>query len=106
MRLTDEQQAMLQGDAGPALEWAMQFNYSLGCFFDAEHMLPIASAHFAPDTRIGGAAGQRLLEEMERLLRPGGYLLVGHAETLTGMMSPLKTVRPSIYVKDCGAGGR
>lgn len=40
-----------------------------------------------------------LLGEIQRLLRPGGYLMVGHAESLTGMMSALKTVRPSIYVK-------
>jgi chemotaxis protein methyltransferase CheR len=41
----------------------------------------------------------RLLREMTRLLRPGGYLLVGHAESLTGMLVDLKVVRPSIYVK-------
>jgi chemotaxis protein methyltransferase CheR len=40
-----------------------------------------------------------LLSEIHRLLRPGGFLFVGHAESLTGMMSPLKSVRPSIYVK-------
>ncbi len=42
---------------------------------------------------------RRLLAEAYRLLRPGGYLMVGHAESLTGMMSPFKSVRPSIYVK-------
>lgn len=41
----------------------------------------------------------RLLNEIYRLLKPGGYLMVGHAESLTGMMSDFKTVRPSIYVK-------
>jgi len=41
----------------------------------------------------------RLLQELQRLLRPGGYLMVGHAETLTGMVTELKNVRPSIYVK-------
>jgi chemotaxis protein methyltransferase CheR len=40
-----------------------------------------------------------LLAEMYRLLKPGGYLLVGHAESLTGMMSDFKAVRPSIYTK-------
>lgn len=40
-----------------------------------------------------------LLAEAHRLLKPGGYLMVGHAESLTGMMSELKTVVPSIYVK-------
>lgn len=42
---------------------------------------------------------RRLLNEVERLLRPGGYLLVGHAESLTGMLINLKVVRPSIYMK-------
>jgi chemotaxis protein methyltransferase CheR len=41
----------------------------------------------------------RLLGEIHRLLRPGGYLLVGHAESLTGMMSSFKTVKPSVYIK-------
>ncbi len=42
---------------------------------------------------------RRLLAEIERLLKPGGFLLVGHAESLTGMMSNLRTVVPSVYVK-------
>ena len=40
-----------------------------------------------------------LLDELYRVLKPGGYLFVGHAESLTGMMSEFKIVRPSIYVK-------
>ncbi len=42
---------------------------------------------------------RRLLREINRLLRPGGYLMVGHAESLTGMLLDLKVVKPSIYVK-------
>ena len=30
-------------------------------------------------------------------LRPGGYLLVGHSETLFDMHLPLELVRPTIY---------
>ena len=41
----------------------------------------------------------RLLGEIYRLLKPGGYLMVGHAESLTGMMSNFKSVRPSVYIK-------
>ncbi len=40
-----------------------------------------------------------LLADMYRLLKPGGYLMVGHAESLTGMVSDFKTVRPSVYIK-------
>ncbi len=41
----------------------------------------------------------KLLKEAYRLLKPGGFLIVGHAESLTGMLSNLKTVEPSIYIK-------
>lgn len=42
---------------------------------------------------------RRLLGEVERLLRPGGYLIVGHAESLTGMPMDLKVTKPSLYLK-------
>ena len=42
----------------------------------------------------------QLLNEIYRLLRPGGYLLVGHAESLTGMVSAFKIIQPSIYRKE------
>lgn len=41
----------------------------------------------------------QLLEEIHRLLKPGGYVIVGHTESLTGMISTFKSIRPSIYVK-------
>ncbi len=41
----------------------------------------------------------RLLQELRRLLRPGGYLMVGHAESLSGMIGDFKAVRPSTYIK-------
>lgn len=49
--------------------------------------------YFDNDVRRG------LLAEIERLLRPGGYLFVGHAESLAGMLSGLKYVAPSVYIK-------
>lgn len=41
----------------------------------------------------------RLLSEIFRLLKPGGYLFVGHAESLVGIDTPFKSVQPSVYVK-------
>ncbi len=41
----------------------------------------------------------RLISEIYRLLKPGGFLLVGHAESLTGLDTGFKPVRPSVYVK-------
>jgi chemotaxis protein methyltransferase CheR len=45
------------------------------------------------------AVRQRLISEIERLLRPGGLLVVAHSETLNGIRSSLRTVRPSVYRK-------
>jgi len=41
----------------------------------------------------------RLLNEICRLLKPGGYLMIGHSESLAGINVPLKAVRPAIYQK-------
>lgn len=41
-----------------------------------------------------------LLEDCYRLLKPGGYLFVGHAESLTGLLSGFKPVKASIYIKN------
>jgi chemotaxis protein methyltransferase CheR len=42
---------------------------------------------------------KRLLDEMYRLLKPGGYLMVGHAESLSGMLSSFQSVEPSVYIR-------
>jgi chemotaxis protein methyltransferase CheR len=42
---------------------------------------------------------QRLVAEAFRLLRPGGILMVGHAESLTGLGDRWRMVRPSVYQK-------
>ena len=42
---------------------------------------------------------QRLVSEIERLLRPGGLLVVAHSETLNGIRSGFRVVRPSVYRK-------
>lgn len=39
----------------------------------------------------------RMVGEFARLLRPDGYLLIGHAETLIGVEQDFVTVRPSVY---------
>ena len=42
---------------------------------------------------------QALLSEMHRVLRPGGYLVVGHAESLSGTRVDLAPVSPSVYLR-------
>lgn len=43
---------------------------------------------------------QSLLWEFERLLKPGGLLMIGHAETLMGLRTKLRLLRPSVFTKD------
>ncbi len=43
---------------------------------------------------------QRLVGEIYRLLKRGGYLMVGHAESLTGIANDFKSVAPSVYIKE------
>jgi chemotaxis protein methyltransferase CheR len=42
---------------------------------------------------------QDLIFEFEKLLRPGGLLFIGHSESLAGLTTSLKSIRPSIYRK-------
>ena len=43
---------------------------------------------------------EKLVNDIFRLLRPGGFLIVGHSESLSGIATELKIVQPSIYRKD------
>ncbi len=41
----------------------------------------------------------RLVSEIYRLLKPGGYLITGHAESLTSVKNDFKCVKPSVFQK-------
>lgn len=45
---------------------------------------------------------EKIIKEFVRLLRPGGYLVIGHSENLMGFSSGLKTLQPSVYIKQQG----
>lgn len=47
--------------------------------------------YFNADTK------RQVVERMLPLLKPGGYFLVGHAETLGGVNGTLQSIAPSIY---------
>lgn len=42
---------------------------------------------------------EAILRKLCDHIRPGGYLILGHSETLTGMDMPLKSVAPTIYLR-------
>ncbi len=42
---------------------------------------------------------KKLIDEIYRLLKPGGYLILGHAESLAGIENNFTLVQPSIYIK-------
>ena len=50
--------------------------------------------YFNTDTKV------RVVERIAGTLKPGGYLLIGHSESLNGVTDVLKPVRPSVYRKE------
>ncbi len=45
------------------------------------------------------AVKKRLVDDIHRLLKPDGYLMTGHSESLTGLGTDFKSVQPAVYVK-------
>lgn len=46
---------------------------------------------------------EELIDRLSRRLVPGGYLMVGHSESLTHLRHPLRSIRPAIYQKPFGS---
>jgi chemotaxis protein methyltransferase CheR len=46
---------------------------------------------------------RQVVERLSGCLEPGGYLLTGHAESLTGIEHGLQYVQPAVYRKACSA---
>ena len=42
---------------------------------------------------------EKLVQKFSRFLRPGGYLMIGHSESLTSVKHDLDYVQPSLYTK-------
>src|SRR5260370_29356856 len=64
MRLTDEEIAMLAGEAGEPRRWAIEHQIAVGEFFDAADLVPVSQAHVMADTESLGEAGLRFLESL------------------------------------------
>src|SRR5579883_2403339 len=50
------------------------------------------------------ATQQSLVTRAAALLEPGGYLFIGHSESLLGLEQPLSYVQPAIYRKSLNSG--
>jgi len=66
------------------------FPYPINGIFD---MILCRNAMIYFDRHLRG----KMVPEFARLLRPDGYLLIGHSETLIGIEGGLRTLKPSVY---------
>ena len=67
MELTPEEQAMLDGAEGPAVQRALRMQIEVGDFFGARDFVPVASAHIHAEMETSGEAGLAFVEEMAAL---------------------------------------
>jgi predicted aconitase len=67
MRLTDEEQAMLAGAAGPARQWAIEHQMRVGRYLGASDFVSVSQAHIMADTESLGVAGVEWLERLAAL---------------------------------------
>jgi predicted aconitase len=64
MRLTDEEHAMLAGEAGPVRQWAIAHQMRVGRYLGAADFVRVSQAHIMADTESLGAAGVEWLERL------------------------------------------
>lgn len=64
MRLNNEEQAMLAGEAGAARQWAIQHQLRVGDYLGAADFVPVSQAHIMADTESLGVAGVEWLEKL------------------------------------------
>src|SRR3954447_7055013 len=67
MRLTDEERAMLAGEAGPARQWAIEHQMRVGRYLGAEDFVAVSQAHIMADTESLGVAGVEWLPRLAAL---------------------------------------
>ena len=66
MKLNDEEQAMLAGEMGETLRWAIDHQRQVGMFFDAPDMVPVTQAHIMADPESLGDAGTSFVEQLAK----------------------------------------
>lgn len=102
LRTYFRKQSQQEGDgfvAGPSLKDIITFrrlnlkdNYPFSGPFDFIFCRNVM-IYFDKETQ------QHLVQKMAKYLSVGGYMMVGHSESLTGLQHPLTYVQPSVYKK-------
>jgi predicted aconitase len=64
VKLDADQRAMLAGEGGPALRWAIEQQVRVGDFFRAPRLVPVGSVLAGAEIGITGVAGLELLEAL------------------------------------------
>jgi predicted aconitase len=64
VHLTSEEKLMLNGERGPAKQWAMEHMLQVGRMFDADNLVPVSQAHMMADPESLGEAGVAFLENL------------------------------------------
>ena len=64
MKLNEEEKAMLAGDFGPAVKWAIEHQLQVGRMFDAKDMVAVSQAHMMADPESLGEAGVAFTEKL------------------------------------------
>jgi len=67
MKLTHDEQAMLEGKHGAARKWAIEYQLRVGRMFDAEDMVEVSQAHMMADPESLGEAGVAFFERFAEL---------------------------------------
>src|SRR6266478_5891750 len=67
MKLTDEEEALRNGEFGPAAQWAIEHQIKVGAYLGAGDFVPVTQAHIMADTESLGLAGVAWLERMAGL---------------------------------------
>ena len=64
MRLTREEERMLRGEMGEAVEQMLRVQLEVGEFFEAERFVPVSNVHMMGDIEVMGDGGLEFLRRM------------------------------------------
>ena len=83
MYLTQEEEKILAGDFGEGIQSALQLIIDIGDFFNAEKLIPIASAHISGVSYLTGKDG--ILKNLSHFVQKGAHVSVPSTLNPCGM---------------------